>query len=386
MYRLNPVPRNYPWGSHSFIQKLINLAPGTPLAELWYGAHPLGPATIEGKPLNAIIASDPDAWLGAALNINNGELPYLLKILAADEPLSIQVHPDKSQAASGFARENEAGIPLDAPQRCYKDDNHKPELLLALTPFYMLCGFRAYEDIINSFHALNLEDFFPAFLDFSWKPGTDTFLTLFKELCACSKEIAEKIVHHLGTLTVAPGNSDLARVAWVIRLNRFYPGDRMVIAPLIMNLLDLSALQTVYIKAGTPHAYLEGAGVEIMASSDNVLRAGLTPKHVDVEELCKILDPTPWMPKILSCATDKDTLWQYPVPEKDFSLSYFELATELKIPDTHTPRIILALSDEFSVQDAQSGKLSLKPGQAVIFPAQDENAVLTGTGTGVLIS
>lgn len=385
MYKLEPVSKAYNWGSRSFIHKLLSLSSDSPLAELWFGAHPQGPAAVSGHPLDELIASEPITWLGEASSTNAGKLPYLLKILAASEPLSIQVHPSKAQAETGFARENQLGIPLDASNRNYKDDNHKPELLMALTPFYMLCGIRTYTEIVSTFHRLEIDGYFKAFQPFAWQPNARTFLELFREICISSHETIEGIFKKIETNNLEQDSPCAPLVAWCLRLRRFYPQDNMAIAPLLMNLLHLNPYTAVYLDAGIPHAYLEGAGVEIMASSDNVIRAGLTPKHIDLDELETVMNASPYKPPIQQMEINPNELINFYVPVQDFQLSYFELTDTLPLPDISSPRIVLVLSGELSIQ-SDTQELHISQGQAVILPAIEQGIKMSGTGTGVIAS
>src|SRR6266540_2262539 len=274
----NPV-QNYAWGSRTAIADLLGRpAPGgRPEAELWIGAHPQAPSRLAAVPgplgrdgvpggprtLDALIRSAPEAMLGPeAVRRWAGELPLLMKMIAAAEPLSIQCHPNREQALAGFAREDAEGLPRDAPQRNYRDPNHKPELVVALTRFVGLKGFRPVEEIARGLGSLEVP-----------------------ELRAAAG--------------AARRRGDDAAFSWMERLHAKYPGDIGVFAPLLLNLFELAPEDGLFLSAGELHAYLEGTAIEVMASSDNVLRGGLTPKHVDVPELLAVGAFRPSPPVVL---------------------------------------------------------------------------------------
>jgi mannose-6-phosphate isomerase len=309
MFLLRNAVRDYAWGSATLLAELQGRAPtGRPEAELWMGAHPGAPsgavpAADPGAapvPLDELIAQEPEGLLGDAARF--GRLPYLVKLLAAGRPLSIQAHPTLDQARAGFAAEEAAGVPITAAHRNYRDDNHKPEMVIALTPFTALCGFRSPEDAAASFdrlagalaehfegaeggpgraaaalaatrHAGDLESAFSTLLDpdGGWASGA--------------------WVHDVvATLRRAPRvlENDL-NLATAVGIAEHYPGDPGVMVSVLLNRVDLTPGQAIHLPAGNVHAYLHGLGVEVMAASDNVLRGGLTPKHVDVDELRRVV-------------------------------------------------------------------------------------------------
>lgn len=265
---ISNVPRDYAWGSRTAIAELTGREPsGAPEAELWLGTHPGSPAVLaDGRPLRDVV----------------GELPYLLKLLAADAPLSLQAHPTTAQAQAGFARENAAGIPIDAPERNYKDDRHKPEMLYALSDeFRAITGFRPAAQT----RAVLALDPAPEVAAFAARlTGDDAIETVFEWLISRG-EGADALVAAVSAST-APGASwDSVRT-----LAAHAPGDPGIAISLLLHTVVLHRGEALYLPAGNIHAYLSGVGVELMASSDNVLRGGLTPKHVDVAELVAVLD------------------------------------------------------------------------------------------------
>ncbi len=268
--------QHYAWGDRAFIPRLLGLQPdGRPWAELWLGTHPNGPTVLAN---------------GAPLDEVSGPLPYLLKVLAAAEPLSLQVHPDADQAVDGFAR----GV--------YPDDRAKPELIVALTPFDALCGLRPHSDAATLLRSLGLHDV--------------------AALCAADGAAAVLEELYRGRLDPLPiieacrgQTSEEARL--VTELDRRYPGEPSVAATLLLNRAHLQPGQALHLTAGNLHAYLSGAGIELMGASDNVVRGGLTVKHVDVDELLRILDRTPLEHPVMTGAARSGV---YPLPEAGVEL------------------------------------------------------------------
>lgn len=303
----NPV-REYAWGSLTAIPELLGQKPtGTPQAEVWIGAHPAAPSHLEvegiERSLVDYIAGAPEARLGAEAAKKFGRLPFLTKILAAGGPLSLQVHPSIEQAKAGFAAEEAAGIPLDAPERNYKDENHKPEMIVALSEFSALSGFRAPAETRRLLEALSAE------LQEAGVPSDSPALTVIasldEALGGSDEESALKDAFSLALtgeqsceaasqIAAALTGRDLAgdwaaELSMFLTLSQEYPGDPGALVALLLNLVQLSPGEAIYLPAGNLHAYLKGLGVEVMATSDNVLRGGLTPKHIDVDELTKTL-------------------------------------------------------------------------------------------------
>jgi mannose-6-phosphate isomerase len=275
----------YAWGPVDGLAPLVGTDPtGHEEAELWIGAHPAAPSTTTtGASLDDTVAADPDALLGRDVVERFGErLPFLLKVLAIGAPLSIQLHPDLAQAAAGFAREESRGLPADAPDRTYKDPFAKPEVLVALEPTWVLVGFRRGSDAAARLRTLGPEAQSLADLVVD---QPDARRALVHMLTASDADRAL-----LATLATKAGAADDAR-SWVRRLAAAYPGDPTALAPLVLQARELSAGEGVFLPAGVPHAYLSGAGVELMGASDNVVRGGLTPKHVDAEALADLLAP-----------------------------------------------------------------------------------------------
>ncbi|MFI8967064.1 mannose-6-phosphate isomerase, class I [Streptomyces sp. NPDC053493] len=375
MDRLVNTVRPYAWGSTTAIPELLGVAPtGEPQAELWMGAHPSAPSRTDRGALGDLLAADPVRELGAATVEKFGpRLPFLLKLIAAGAPLSLQVHPDLAQARAGFAAEEAAGLPLDDPARNYKDANHKPELICALTPFHGLCGFRDPVAAADEMAALGVD---------SLKPYVD-LLHAHPEEAALREVLTALLTADPAEMarTVAEAAAAAARLGGVhttyAQIAHHYPHDPGVLAAMLLNEVTLQPGEALYLGAGVPHAYLDGLGVEIMANSDNVLRCGLTPKHVDVPELLRIVRFEPAEPGILRPEASPSGEEVYDTPIDEFRLSRFvrpEGAAPVDLTAA-TPQILLATAGRPGV-----GDLALAPGESVFVPA-GEKAELSGTGT-----
>jgi mannose-6-phosphate isomerase len=290
LYPLTGVVRDYAWGSLTAIPDLLGEpASDRPAAELWFGAHADDSAFVTGTSttLLEVIDADPQHLLGAVtIDRFGAQLPFLLKILAAEHALSIQVHPTLDQARAGFADEDARGIARDATTRNYRDPNHKPELLCALTEFDALCGFRPIADTLRLLAALDLSVLGPITAQLG---GLDGLRAAFVAVLALPGPVVAEVVAASAGLTGEWAGLGAA----IARAAQDYPGDVGLVLMLLLNFVRLQPGEAIFLGAGNVHAYLHGLGVEIMASSDNVLRCGLTPKHVDVEELLRITDFAP---------------------------------------------------------------------------------------------
>lgn len=361
---LDGVIRRYDWGSTTAIPELLGLAPdGRPAAELWFGAHPDSPSpTTDGAPLDAVIAADPHAALGRAVIDRFGpRLPYLLKVLAAGTALSIQVHPTLDQARAGVAAEDAAGLARDAPERNYRDANHKPELICALTPFEALCGFRPVEQTLRLLRWLAVPE-----LDFltSLLEGDDPLRTAFTAVL--TQDDASPLSTALATRVGADPVEELRGVALAAR---DFPGDVGVVLAVLLNYIRLEPGEAIYLGAGLVHSYLRGNGIEIMANSDNVLRCGLTPKHVDVPELLTITDfselADPRLPAVEG---------SFDVAVRDFRLTCIDVEEPLVLDDPG-PTIVLCAAGRVLV-----GDVTLAAGRAAFVPAAEPAVTLDGAG------
>lgn len=383
---LNPL-KNYAWGSPGFIPGLLGRDPdpAVPVAEMWMGAHPAGSSRVqtdEGERiLRELIASDPEGILGRFALLAEGELPFLLKVLAAAQPLSLQVHPSAAQARLGFERENSLGLPPDSPLRNYRDPRPKPELLCALTEFKALCGFRPYLEIVANLRAARLDTVLQGFAAFARHQNWHSFLKLALELLSLNQDALRQALAALESALRNGGGLDPAIGACCRELQRYYPEDPGLLAPLYLNVFILKPGEALYLEAGVLHAYLEGAGIEIMANSDNVLRGGLSPKHVDLEELARVLDFGPYPGKIIHPIPDGPHSWRYPTPAREFELRKILLdgCSESGLDLDGAP--LLALCTEGSVWlDTQDEKLELQKGESAFIGADSEGLRFEGEG------
>ncbi|MGW3649773.1 mannose-6-phosphate isomerase, class I [Streptomyces sp. NPDC000878] len=375
MDRLDNTIRPYAWGSTTAIPALLGTEPtGEPQAEMWMGAHPGAPSRTGRGTLVEVIDADPQAELGAAAVAKFGpRLPFLLKILAAGAPLSLQVHPDLAQAKEGYEDEERRGIPVDAGHRNYKDANHKPELICALTEFDGLCGFRNPAQAADLLAALDVDSLKPYVDLLRAHPEEAALREVLTAVLSADREDMARTVTEAATACARLGG-DYAPYADIAH---HYPGDPGVIAAMLLNYVRLQPGEALFLGAGIPHAYLNGLGVEIMANSDNVLRCGLTPKHVDVPELLRIVRFEASDPGVLRPEASPDGEEVYDTPIDEFRLSRYVLpestpARDLTLP---TPQILLCTAGS-----VRTGDIELAPGQSVFVPA-NEKAELSGPGT-----
>ncbi|MFZ5892247.1 MAG: mannose-6-phosphate isomerase, class I [Myxococcota bacterium] len=386
---LNCKIQNYAWGSRSFIASLQGRKTPSdkPEAELWIGAHSGAPAEVvegEGKQrLDELIAQNPKAALGEAVAQRyGGELPFLLKVLAAAQPLSLQAHPNSAQAEAGFAADEAAAIPLSAPERSYKDRRHKPELIVALTPFVALSGFRPVERTHRLFNELGvpaLSQLAAPLVETTPERGLEQ---VFRHLMTAPAAEREALVN--ATVSAASRARTASRdfateFTWVERLHALYPGDIGVVSALLLNLIELEPFEGLYLPAGNLHAYLDGAGVEIMAASDNVLRGGLTPKAVNVPELLRVLrfEVLEVVPLRPLNQTNGEQL--YRTAASEFRLSYFQVRKPLRIEDRSGPELLLVTEGRVRVQ-GQSSALLLEAGGTAFVPASEGALSIEGNG------
>lgn len=366
----NPI-QGYDWGSHDALTTLFGIPnpAGKPQAELWMGAHPNGCSEVvlagRVQKLSTLIESAPAAVLGEATQARFGSLPFLFKVLCAEKALSIQVHPSKAQAEVGFAREEAAGIPLKAANRNYKDPNHKPELVFALTPYQAMNGFRAIPAILALFERVKLPALAELVAALAASQNEAGLQHFFHQLLVL--EGARKEEALAGLLAYAGEHQDEETFALITNLAAQYPGDVGLFSPLLLNVVTLQPGQAMYLDACTPHAYVRGTGLEIMANSDNVLRAGLTPKYIDVAEL---LASTRCLPKpdhqILLAPRMEGAVQHFEVPVPDFTFSVYP-AGEHQLT-TASAEILFAI-DEAVILKRGDDTLRLEKGQSAFIPA-----------------
>ncbi|PKV80008.1 mannose-6-phosphate isomerase, class I [Nocardia fluminea] len=339
MQELVGALRSYAWGSRTALAQLCGrpVPSAHPEAELWFGAHPADPAHVRTdsgpRSLLDVLVADPAGELGAVADTFGARLPFLLKILAAEEPLSLQAHPSSAQARAGFERENRTGVALDSPLRNYRDDSHKPELVVALERFEALAGFRDPHRTVDLLRALDVPglNFYAELL--AAQPDSAGLRTLFTTWitlppAALSKLLPTVLEGCVNYLSGKGAHEFTAEVRTALELAEVYPGDAGVLAALLLNRLTLEPGQALFLAAGNLHAYLRGVGVEIMANSDNVLRGGLTPKHVDVPELLRVLDFEPIDLPVIEPEPGSDGGIRYHTPAPEFALCRFDLGTD----------------------------------------------------------
>ncbi|MEU8518787.1 mannose-6-phosphate isomerase, class I [Streptomyces sp. NBC_01216] len=383
---LSATVQPYAWGSPTALPRLMGLpVTGEPQAELWLGAHPAAPSLIEREgavlPLDRVIAADPGRELGApALRRFGPRLPFLLKLLAADAPLSLQVHPDAAQAEAGYAAENARGVPLDAPHRNYRDRRHKPEMIVALTPFEGLCGFRAPGESAALLDDLGVPGLRPFAEVLRTGPEEAALQSVFTGLLAPAPGLLDATA---GAVAHAAGREGPHRADWAAyrAIARAHPGDTGLLPALMLRYVRLEPGEALFLGAGVPHAYLSGLGVEVMAGSDNVLRCGLTAKHVDAEELLKVVRFTAPPHRTLTPRVEAAGAHHYPAPVDDFRLTRItarsgDPARPLR---AGAPRIVLCTEGEALLTSADEA-VRIGPGRAVYVPAW-EPVTLTGHAT-----
>ncbi|MBC7590509.1 MAG: mannose-6-phosphate isomerase, class I [Salinibacterium sp.] len=354
------TPRDYAWGSDGAISGLLGFeASGAPEAELWLGAHPGSPSRVVGS-------------TDTLLDVVDGRLPFLLKVLAAGSPLSLQAHPTMAQAEEGFARENALGIPLDAPNRNYKDAFHKPELIYALSDeFDALCGFRSadatwsmLESTLGAAAATMLERI----------DGDESLRPVFEWLITRGDG-----VDALVDAVSAAADASSPELATVALLAEHYPGDPGIVISLMLNRVTLKAGEALYLPAGNIHAYLSGLGIELMASSDNVLRGGLTPKHIDISQLLSVLDFRPLPVPYLVPESPSAGVRVFRPLGADFALLVVEADTTQALTG---PAIALCLDGDFVLAGVMS-QAALHRGES-IYIADEQSLEITGRGRLVL--
>jgi mannose-6-phosphate isomerase len=383
MWQLQTSVRHYPWGSRTVIPDLLGepSPADRPYAELWVGAHPDEPSVLsDGTPLDKAIEREPEELLGAEVRERFGDrLPFLMKVLAAERPLSLQAHPTNEQAQAGFAAEEAAGVPRDNPTRTFKDPFHKPELLLALTPFEALCGFRPVEESLHCLAKLHVPELKPTIAALA-RGGLRAAIPQLIALSPEHRAVLVSAVAEAAARFVAAHDPEFINTyRWAASLAETYPGDPGVVISLMCNHLKLAPGEAVFLPAGNLHAYLSGAGVEVMASSDNVLRGGLTGKHVDLAALIEVLDFIDGRVPVIHPVLGPGGL-RYPVPVEDFDLTRIQLDAQSGALTTRGPQVLLCTEGHAELTSPE-GTVTLGKGGAAFVPA---GAQVTASGPAVL--
>ena len=381
MFRLTYALQNYAWGSKTALTRLYGIENPSqqPIAELWMGAHPKGSSTVmvDGRPrsLREIITADKVGLLGEQVAARFGELPFLFKVLSAEQPLSIQVHPAKSAAEAGFARENAAGIALDAPQRNYQDANHKPELVYALTPFLAMNAFRPLNEIVSLLQPV--AGAHASIAHFLQQPDAARLASLFSSLLSLQDE--EK-ARALAILKAALPDNPHQPWRTIEEIAAYYPDDCGLFSPLLLNVIELQPGEAMFLYAQTPHAYLRGVALEVMANSDNVLRAGLTPKHIDVAELMANVEFTSRPADSLLTVPQQHGLQrEFPVPVEDFAFAIHTLSDAPQTLLQQSAAILFCIAGEARLT-ARQQQLTLRAGESCFVAADDAPLSVTGNG------
>ena len=381
--------QEYAWGSIRAIPDLLGRKnpKNQPQAELWMGAHPKAPSLAyhngQWISLLRLIAQDPENILGKKVAKKfNARLPFLFKVLAAAKPLSIQAHPNRHQARTGFQRENAQKIPLEAPNRNYRDDNHKPECICALTQFWALSRFRKIPEILTYLQQLNLGQLSDMLTEFKQLPTPQGLQRFYTSLMSLKHDQKKRVVAE-ALKNARSMAAEHPVFEWMIKLADHYPQDMGALSPLFLNLICLEPGQAVYLDAGELHAYLEGLGIEVMANSDNVLRGGLTPKHVDVPELLRVLNFEGQDITLLAPETSVANEMIYPSPAAEFVLSVITLnnGSVYQSPRQRNVEIIICTQGKFTIADRElQTETHLPQGASAIVPASVKHYSLEGEG------
>mgnify|MGYP000906244200 CR=1 FL=1 len=381
MHKLINSLQNYAWGSKTALTDLYGIPnpEQLPMAELWMGAHPKSSSSVEidgeKRSLRELIEADQHRLLGSKVAARFGELPFLFKVLCADQPLSIQVHPSKSAAVAGFAKENAAGIDLSAADRNYKDANHKPELVYALTPFLAINGFRQLDEVISLLQPV--AGAHSAIAHFLQHADADHLARLFASLLSLKGEEKSRA---LGVLKAALNSQHGQPWETIKEICAFWPDDSGLFLPLLLNVIELQPGEAMFLFAETPHAYLRGVALEIMANSDNVLRAGLTPKYIDIPELLANVKftPSPYQQLLTQPQADGNAL-NFPIPVDDFAFSIHTLTNDLVAVSQQSAAILFCIEGEATIA-RHPQQLVLQPGESCFIAADESPVEISGHG------
>lgn len=382
IYKLTGVVQHYSWGGSRYIPGLLGIdnTAQKPFGEYWLGAHPNAPAMLQAQniSLRQFIAEHPEETLGSDVLKKFDSLPYLFKILDVKQMLSIQVHPSKAAAEVEFEKENAKGTPLNAPDRNYKDKNHKPELMVALSNFWLLHGFKQETDVMATLSRVpELNFLLTVFEEGNYKALYEEVMMMPQQkVDDALRPLLQRIIPAYNDNSLSKSSEDFwaARAALTFCKDGHY--DRGIFSIYLFNVLHLKEGEAIYQPAGLPHAYLEGQNVEVMANSDNVLRAGLTEKHVDVAELMKHVRFEATDPKIISASEAAQQKFEAPVEE--FLLEkYSGTQTFQLLPSTAT--IVFVLEGEGTIITGEEN-VSIKRGEGVLLLPGKTYAVTSSTG------
>ena len=384
LYRLEAPIRRYDWGSPTALPALLGADNPNrePWAEMWLGTHPAAPSQVYTPagtvPLAELLAGADADQVGGRANARLGhELPFLLKLIAAEKPLSIQCHPDRDQARAGFRREEAAGVPRDAPERCYRDARHKPELVVALSPFAALAGFRTPPDIVAAFEDMNVDELQP---EVSALAKTGEVSAFFSALLRIEERRSRAILDQVARGAARSASQDASLVADLLAR---HPRDLGALAPLYLNFVELSAGDGLFLPPRQLHSYLRGTAVEVMASSDNVLRGGLTTKPVATAELDAVVDPAPAPPRIVRAQPTGPGVSVYPTPAEEFELARVSArgGRDCVLSGLSSASLAICAEGQVTIRDPDGGEsLSLSGGRAALIAASVPRVHIEGSG------
>ncbi|EHY9870331.1 mannose-6-phosphate isomerase, class I [Vibrio vulnificus] len=371
IFKLENVIQNYVWGSQTAITELFGIdnPEQVPQAEIWMGTHPNGCSKLAhtGMLLSDFIQSDPANVLGDYTVERFGDLPFLFKVLSAEKPLSIQVHPSREKAIEGYQKENLQGLQLTDSSRNYKDDNHKPELVYALTFYKAMNGFRTIEEIVSLFDQAKVETLRLDLEKLILQPTSTGLKAFFDVVMNLSAERKQRALAELLQAVDQPAKTAKAREAFELikEFRQDYRDDIGLFSPLLLNIVELEPGEAMFLHAETPHAYVKGTGLEIMANSDNVLRAGLTPKHMDIAELIANTN---------FISTDRDKLilkpfnienkTAYPIPVEDFSFEIVNVETTERQQYVRSAEILFCIEGNCAIRHG-SDVVTVAAGESV---------------------
>jgi mannose-6-phosphate isomerase len=388
-FKLENTVQHYDWGSPRMIPELVGQenADLIPWAELWMGIHPGAPSICIDDEKNRkislpdLIKEDAKSYIGDETLKAFGNLPFLFKVLSADKPLSIQAHPNLEQAKTGFERENKSGIDIKAPNRNYKDANHKPEIMCALSPFTAMCGFREIAEIEKLLSIVNcsaLNEALAALKDSSAEGGLKGFLGALFAMNAENRKLLTDTILESGRDFSIKYEKYKTEFDLALLFAQIHPEDPSIIAPLYLNVVELKPGEAIFLSAGVLHAYVHGLGMELMANSDNVLRGGLTTKYVDADELKHVLDFKPFMPEIIKPSNSDESAFAYATGCRDFELKYLQNKKGTVNYVDAGPSIIFVTKGILTIKDTENNKeLILKKGEsAFLAPAEKSGTII----------
>ncbi len=390
LFLLEPAFKYYDWGSASSIQEITGRKElgGKTAAEMWMGDHASGPNMVKTGnsliPFHRLLESEPEKILGRnAVSRFGKTLPFLFKLLASSKPLSIQAHPSRKQAEEGYERENILEISLDDFTRGYKDRNHKPEIMLAVTDFTMMKGFRKYSIITENFRKYCPSSSHQLFSSTSEYPEEKKIKSFFRNIMSASISEIRRMTEESISSAVRDENRNSLVSQLITRFSGYHPDDAGILSPLYLNCDVLERGEAVYIPSGELHAYVEGTGMELMANSDNVFRGGLTSKHIDREELFRILDYSPGEIKRVEKKVTGNEIF-YPADSEEFLISEIDVSREKSYisPDERNLDIVFCLSGNASVskKDSENEKIDIVKGDSFAAPSCAGSYSITGEG------